>query len=479
MRFNKVLLVRFPYHTYLGDASSIPVGLGYVAESLEVNNIDYAIFDMGLDYTEDQLINKIKELKPDLLGITMMTMHHLFHYKIITNIKNIFPELKIVVGGPHASTYRIKMLEGCEQIDFGIVLEGEESIVELCKGVPFINIKGLIFRENNQIIYNGDREFIINLDNIPFPKYRKFEINKYLAGTFGIHTTRGCPFECIYCPVKTAIGKRFRVRSPHNVVSEIEYWHNKGYNNFAMWDDNFTMIQKRVHEICDLLEIKNFNNLRISVPNGIRGDKADFNLLSKMKNVGFQMISFGIESAENKVLAGLKKGTQIETMEEAVKNAVKLGYDICLYFIIGSPNETYKDFEKSYAFAQKYPVIEARFYNIIPFPNTELFDWITKNNYFLRQPEEYLNTADHFINEPCFETPEFTLKERKKAFKKGWKLTNTLKIKSKARELHRLGPFKYIVSMFLLSYTYRKLFKNKYFRKHVIYLLRDIFKVDR
>ncbi|GAJ13814.1 unnamed protein product, partial [marine sediment metagenome] len=84
-----------------------------------VSNIDCDVFDMGLDYTEKQLFHKIKEVKSDLIGITMMTMHHRFHYKMIEEIKNKFPTIKVVVGGPHSSTFRQKMLEDCAAIDYG------------------------------------------------------------------------------------------------------------------------------------------------------------------------------------------------------------------------------------------------------------------------------------------------------------------------------------------------------------------------
>ena len=338
----------------------------------------------------------------------------------------------------------------------------------MCKGCELSAIKGLIYRDGNAVVYNGDRLFIADLDKIPFPRYHKFELSNYLADSIGIQTTRGCPYACTYCPVQSAIGKKFRARSPENIIGEMLYWHSQGKKNFAIWDDNFTLIKDRVFKICDLIEKRGLKGLKISVPNGIRSDKASYDMLNKMRKVGFYMLSFGVESGSNQVLKNLKKGTDIETMRKAVNDACELGYDVYLYFIIGSPGETWSDYEKSLIFARKYPVAEARFYTLIPFPNTELYDWVKKHNYFIRDPEEYLNTADHFVNKPCFATPEMPEEERKKAFQEGRKLTQSLKVKHKMRELEGFGVLKRPLARFLISDLYRQSYKKKMFRTFIV-----------
>lgn len=470
VRFKKALLVRLSYHgTFLGDASSIPVGLGYIAEALYSNEIDYDVYDMGLsDHNTKGLFKKIEGYEPDLIGITLMTMHYKYHYEAINEIKQRFPTVKIVAGGPHVSTFREKVLEECASIDYGVVLEGEESIVELCRDKNLFEVKGLIHRDFDRIIYNGDPSFIHDLDKIPFPKYRKFELSDYLANSIGIQTTRGCPYACIYCPVMLAIGKKFRARSPENIVDEMLYWYSQGRRDFAIWDDNFTLIEERVFEICNLIEKRGMKDLKISVPNGIRADKASYDLLKRMHEIGFYMLSFGIEAGNDKVLKNLKKGTNVETMEKAVRNACELGYDVYLYFIIGSSGETFADFKESLNFAKKYPVAEARFYTLIPFPKTELYEWVNKNDYFVREPEEYLNTADHFLNEPCFATPEMSRSERKKAFRIGWRLTKHLKVRHKIKTLERFSILKKPLASFLLSDMYKRLYKKNWFRKIIV-----------
>ncbi|MFH2138242.1 MAG: radical SAM protein [Candidatus Omnitrophota bacterium] len=476
MKFKKVLLVRLPYYgTFLGDASSLPVGLGYVAESLYNHGIEYNVLDLGLsEHKQKDLFDKIEQYRPDLIGITMMTMHYKFHYEAINEIKKRFADVKIVVGGPHLSTFRNKVLEECKSIDFGVVLEGEETIIELCRGDEHSQIKGIIYRERGGVVYSGDRPLRRDLDNVAFPRYRNFEVSKYLANSIGMQTTRGCPYDCIYCPVQLAIGKQFRARSPESIIEEMIFWYGQGKRNFAIWDDNFTLIQDRVFKICDLIEKNKFKDLWISIPNGIRSDKASYELLKRMHEVGFSMLSFGVEAGNNRILKNLKKGTNIESMERAVKDACSLGYEVYLYFIIGSPGETWKDFQDSLNFAKRHPAAEARFYTLIPFPNTELYEWVKKNNYFIRQPEEYLNTADHFINAPCFATPEMSEKQRRKAFKQGWQLTQKFKMTTKMKSLKKSGIFKKPLAGFLISDFYKKLYKNKWFRNLIVVPLRKI-----
>ena len=113
--------------------------------------------------------------------------------------------------------------------------EGEETIVELCSGKPLAEIKGLAYRTNEgKVLYNGDREFIKELDAVPFPKYEKFELKKYVFHDIDIDSSRGCPYRCIFCSVEAVTGRKMRVRSAENVVGEIEYWYGRGYRNLGL-----------------------------------------------------------------------------------------------------------------------------------------------------------------------------------------------------------------------------------------------------
>ncbi len=415
MKINNVLLIKPIYYGSHYDNRWLPTGLAYVSEALVKANIKNKIIDMGLGYSLNELKAEIEKFSPQLIGISMMSFGYKHTYEMIKSIKESYPRIRIVVGGPHLSTLREKVLEDCHAIDFGITLEGEETIVELCKGdKPLPEIKGLLYRNNTgEIIYTGDRDFISNLDQNGFPWYSEVELDKY-PRVINIVTSRGCPYHCIYCPVNLAIGKKFRVRSPESVVDELRYCYDKGYREFGIADDNFTLIRKRVWDICDEIEKQGLKGLKISCGNGLRADKVDRELLAKMKEAGFHYIAFGVEGGNNKVLDTLRKGEKIETIEQAIKDACDLGYKVTLFFLLGSPGETKADIEDSVRLATKYPVYDARFYNLIPFPNTQLYEWVKNNNYLRKDPVQFISEASHWKNDPIFETPELSISDRNK-----------------------------------------------------------------
>ncbi|MDI6736202.1 MAG: radical SAM protein [bacterium] len=441
-RFERVLLINPSYpHSHYPMAFRPLAGLGYISQALEDNGIEYNFIDLGLGYNTKDLNQKIYLFKPDLIGISMMTFKYANTYLLMKKIKDSYHDIKIVTGGAHISTLREKVLLECPSIDYGVVLEGEESIVELCQGKEIKEIKGLIYRneEDGQILYNGDRPFNKELDKISFPRYNKFELSKYTEKEIPIVSSRGCPYNCIYCPVSLAIGKKLRVRSPEGVVTELEYWYNKGYRRFDFVDDNFTFYKERIYEICNGIEKRGFKNLGLHCGNGLRADKVDMDLLKKMKSVGFNYLAFGVEAGNNKVLKALRKSENIDVIEKAIKEACDLGIDVSLFFLVGSPEETLVDFEESISLAKRYPVKDVRFYNIIPYPNTELYDWIDKNNYFLKTPESYLNDASSWKNDPIFRTPQMSKEDKKKALKYGEQIRRKIRRKSIERKLNRYG----------------------------------------
>lgn len=464
------MLVNLAYPGYLGNVSTLPAGLGYVAQSLEESHIDCDVLDLGLwpdKQEKKRLQRKIEACGPDLLGISMMTLGYKGHYELISSVKQYAPQLTVVVGGPHISTFREEALARCPAIDFGIVLEGDQSFVELCQGKELSAIKGLVYRKEGGIVYTGDREFITDLDSLAFPRYRKFELKQY-SPEIPIVTSRGCPYSCIYCPVQKAIGRKFRCRSAASVVEEMGYWYGQGFRDFSIWDDNFTLAESRVYEICDMIQGRGWKDINLKVPNGVRADRVTRPMLERMRQVGFSMLSFGVESGSDKVLKNLKKGETVATLEKAIADACDLGYEVFLYFLIGSPGETWQDFEQSLALAQKYPVAEARFYTLVLFPGTELMEWAKANDYLLNPPERFLNDIPHFQPQPCFATPEMSAAQRVRAFKLGWQVTRKQRRAFWDRRLARLGLLGRIVAIVAASDSYHRAFKAPWLRKALV-----------
>ena len=391
---------------------SPPVGIAYLVEALKKHGCRCKVIDTALGYRPKKFYREIELFGPDVVGISMLTYKYRESYKLISQIKQRYPNIPIIVGGAHVSTLRKDVLKDCKSVDYGFVGESEESVVEFCKGKEPAQIKGLIYRDNGDVLYTGDRKSILELDDVSWPKDYGTHFDKYLSKEILILSSRGCPYSCIFCPVGLAIGKRLRIRSAQSVVDEMQYWYELGYRRFAMLDDNFTFYKERTIEICDEIKKRGLNDVNIRCGNGIRADKVDRKVLEKMKEAGFTYVSYGVEGGNNRILKIIKKGETIEQIEEAVRLSTQLGFDVTLFFVFGVPGETIQDVEDSIRLSLKYPIMDVRFYNLIPYPGTELFNWIQEHNCFTKQPEDYLNDASGFSSYPVFETPELPLQAR-------------------------------------------------------------------
>ena len=416
MRFKRVLLISPPSLSRYGGLR-VPAGIGHIAQVLYDNSIEYDFIDMRIGYTFKELERKARTFSPDLIGISMITLEYKNTYQMISWIKELLPHSKIVAGGHHVTILKEKVLEECKEIDFGVVADGEKTILELINdNLPYGNIKGLIYRDNSQIVFTGERSLVQNLDEYAFPRYHNFIMKDY-SKQIPIVSSRGCVCQCTFCPNKL-LGRKYRERSVNHFVNEIEYWYRRGYKQFAIDDDNFTLNKARAYEICDEIERRGIKDLFIRCSNGLRADRVDRQLLSRMKEIGVREVGFGVDGGNNKVLGYLKKGETIETIGQAIKDACELGFDVKIFIIVGTPHETEADIEDSIRLAKKYPVARVNFNNAIPYPGTEMFDYIKNNNLFLIPPEAYLNNVTEDKSVPVFETPELPRAKRIKILKK-------------------------------------------------------------
>ena len=405
------------------------VGIAYLISWLKKNNVEVDLYDDGLQYNNEKLERKIKDSNADLIGITMFSYCYQSGYDIINLIKNI-TRTPLVVGGAHVSSTKNQILEETEA-DFAIKHEGEKTLLELLEYVSkniksYENIDGLIWKRDGEIIENNDRKFLTSeeLDGLPFPDYEAFDLGEYLCyqtRTLPIITSRGCPYQCNYCSVKLSMGRGFRYRSAENVFNELRYWYEKGWSRFEINDDCFTMNMKRANEICDNI-IKSGIKIKFSLYNGIRVDRIDRVLLSKMKKAGCIFLSFGCESGNNDILKKIKKGITTHQVIQASKWAYSLGISHSVNFIIGHTGETFETALDSINLAKKLPCNFVNFYNLIPYPNTAAFEWAKENGKFLVNENDYLKLVSYRDNVPIFETVQFTKEERMKITKIGFDL---------------------------------------------------------
>jgi len=462
--FKRVLLIAPPSSSYLGAARP-PTGLGYLAQSLLEGGIEYAVEDMRVRGRLSALRRRIRAFQPDLIGVGLVSLEYKRSYELIHHIKEYYPRASIVVGGTHVSALRESVLEECRDIDFGVVQEGERVLVQLCKGeIPFEEIPGLLHRRDGAVISGPEPQPIMELDSIPFPRYVHFDLKRYVK-EIPLITSRGCPYRCIFCP-NSVMKSKFVARSAPNVVDEMEYWYARGIRQFVVDDDNFTLVKERVYDICDEIERRGLKDLFIRCANGVRADRVDRDLLARMKEVGIREVGFGADGGNNRVLLDIvHKGETIETIEQAIQDAIDVGLEVRLFIIVGHPGETMSDIEDSFALAQRYPIILLHLNNPIPYPGTKLLEWVRSHNCFLMPPEEYLNNLTDSDNEPVFETPELPADLRRQILKRAREIERSVWRRATERMFENLPVIRTIAGWLFASRLGQWLFfKNMFSR---------------
>jgi radical SAM superfamily enzyme YgiQ (UPF0313 family) len=412
----RILLVLPPNIGRYVVATVPHAGIAYLAAILERGGHEVALHDMRLYASNDALYKKIRNFKPELIGISTASFGYKTTYEIIEGIKENF-NIPIAVGGSYTSVAYSKILEDTKA-DYVVYGEGEEAFLDLANKTPLAEIRGLIWRNNDAIVTNPPSPLRENLDELPFPKYELFELNKMLEKRIPIVSSRGCPGRCTFCSIRLVFGRAFRARSPENVVNEIRHWYRKGYDTFEFSDDNFSHDIQRAEKICDLI-VQSGMRLKLIFGNGLRADRVNERLLAKLKKAGTVFIAYGLETSNPESLKLIKKDLDLDKLKEAVATTKGLGIQTQVNFIIGCPGQTFDSFMDDIRFAEKLKADQLRFYNLVPYPGTELFEWIKKNGRFLYEPEEYLNSLHYWGEEPVFETDDFTREERIRAYRIG------------------------------------------------------------
>lgn len=471
----KVLFVVPEIKSMFGTEKGIPihphVGIAYLASILKQNNYQYQIIDCGIEKDWITLLkNTIKSFSPDIVGITGFSYAYNYLYQTIKIVKKT-TSIPIILGGPHVSATKEKILQD-SKVDFAMYGESEISFVKFLKifsqkNPDFSLVPNLIWKQKNKTIINPASPLIFKLDEIPFPSYQSFKLNQYPCydqKIIPIITSRGCPYNCNYCSVKLSMGHCFRPRSPKNVYQEILYWYKKGFNSFDINDDCFTLDINRSEKICDLV-IKNKLKIKFQLYNGIRVNNITLKLLKKLKKAGCYFIAYGCESGSQKTLDKIKKDITLDQVIRAVKftNQAKIRHAV--NFIIGHQEETYQDALETLKFAKSLNCDYVNFYNLVPYPGTQVYEWAINNAHFLIPKNQYLKHISYRDINPIFETKEFTKEQRIKVMKQGFNLYERKLYQFRFGKI--LGTFFYTITRFsLVAHLTRKLvYDNKLFNK--------------
>lgn len=326
-----------------------PVGLAYIASALEQIDCQVRIFDvMGRD---SKIKKVIDEFNPDCIGICCFTPHYPHFVKTLKHIR-VFYQKPIIAGGPHFHILEeaLKSMKSLP-LDLCIIGEGEKSFQEVIRRIEssgdFSGIDGTISKIDNKIVVGKSRKPIENLDEIRFPAWHLLELKNYKSLIMPIHTSRGCPYNCIYCYSGKIWGSKVRFRSPENVVDEMRTLSkNYSYSGFFISDDTFVLNSKRIKKFADLLEKENFQ----FICNGRINLMTD-EIFKNLKRAGCIEVFYGIESAVQRILNNLKKNQLSDKIEEVIKKTREYGMKPSGYYMLSLPGESYEDMKTTINFA--------------------------------------------------------------------------------------------------------------------------------
>ena len=405
----KVLLINPPCHRLKGFGHIYhPLGLGYLCAIAEKLGIEAKIYNAEAPDFNEKLCNfeshtdklrsqkkyidalndnnhyvwkeareVIDTFRPDIIGITVMTVKYPSAKRISEMAKTLDRHIKVVWGGPHP-TICTKEVINEPTVDFVVFGEGEQTFEELLLAILakncFDKIKGLAYKENGVVKINPSRELIKDLDRLPLTdRVNVLYPERYTSNSFGhLITTRGCPFSCGYCSAKNIWSRACRYRTVENVVTEIR-WVIEKYNtkNFYFWDSSFTVSRKHAMAICKRLID---DSLDINWGCETRVDTVDLEMLKMMKKAGCQMIRLGVESGSERILNNIQKNITIEQAKKAVRMIKNCKIPFEIFIMIGFPDETQEDIDKTFHLMKEIKGGAVCFSIFVPYPGTALFD---------------------------------------------------------------------------------------------------------
>jgi len=453
----KVLLVK-PYN--LTDHIQPSLGLGYLASAIRKDH-KVEILDCIKERIKPSAFGGVLDnAKPDVVGIQCYTYDLYYLKDMLKSCKA--RNIKTVLGGPHPSVEPKSTMEFFgDDLDFLFQGEAEIGFKKLLDRLQEENstdldeIPGLVWRKDGTV-RASNRCFTEDINSLEMPAWDLIKPQEYPEAQHGaffekfpiapIMATRGCPFSCTFCAGNLVSGKSLRKRSPENIIHEIEaLYHDFGVREFHIVDDNFTL--DKVFAKNFLKDLKKLNlDISWAVPNGIRMDTLDDEMLDLMKDTGLYLISLGIESGSDRVLGLMKKQITTEKIKESIKMIRKHGIKIAGFFILGFPGETQEDIKKTIKFSLELDLIRANFFTYLPFPGTESFNALKR--------EGKLNDIDlkkfYFMNATF--TPEGMRKDELKSMQRIAFLRFFLRPKIllfNLMQVKSLRHFKFLLNRFL------------------------------
>jgi anaerobic magnesium-protoporphyrin IX monomethyl ester cyclase len=348
-----------------------PLGLLYIGAVLENEGIPVEIVPSDiLEMSWADIRRKLRRDQPDIVGVTITTENRFQSIRLIKLAKKTLAGSLTVLGGPHASMAAEDCLENIPELDAVVRGEGEYTMLDLCRTwekskdpAALRDIPGLVVRVDGRARPNALRPPIADLDGLPFPAFHLVPFEKYhftfpVPGygelpAVNLMTSRGCPFNCNFCATPITWGRHVRMRSPENVVREIELLKERyGIRVVFFFDDTFNASPKRAEAICDLMTAR---HLDVHFKCDVRIDIMSRELLEKMKGAGLFHLSFGLEAGSDRVRNDIVgKKIDLEDFHRLVRWSNELEVIPNVFFIFSHPTETWEEAQETIRIIEQY-----------------------------------------------------------------------------------------------------------------------------
>jgi len=364
------------------------IGIAYIAGALEHHDCHVRAIDMFAEkLSGDEVIERAKRFKPDLIGMTVLTPSAPICEILSEALRAKLPEAKIVWGGIHAEVFP-KEIINAGWSDFVVHQDGEITITKLVDALAknetdFSDVDGLSWRTTDgEAVTNKPRELNRNLDDLHYPAWHLFPIHKYGLLPFAdiakpvltMAGSRGCPYRCDYCSLIHTGGKTFRRRDPIKIVDEYEYLVDRyGVKQIGFIDPIFPLIKKDLKPLCEEIVKRGLDKKCVWLSE-TRADRLDAETTQMMYEGGCRRVLMGIESGSDLLLGNVNKTLTTSKVREGVANAHNAGIQSVGLFMLGLPGETPEMSKQTIEFAVDLDLDFAKFAITVPFPGSKLFD---------------------------------------------------------------------------------------------------------
>jgi len=388
-------------------------------------------WDVDVIYEETDRIDFSFLKSADLVGISTITSTAPRAYMIADRVRE--NGVPVVMGGPHVT---FLSEEALEHADFVIRGEGEKPLMDFIDAweeeKDYSDVPSLSYRKDGRSFHNPKGPVIENLDEIPFPDFkgRYTGKGKIRRQTIPVQTSRGCPFNCEFCSVTGMFGKKFRFRSPQNVIKELRFYNNRN-NHIFFYDDNFAASRKRLKVLLEAMIKEDF---KFDWSTQVRVDIAKYrDLLKLMYKAGCRTLYIGLESINPDSLLSMKKNQTVEEIKKAVNVIQKHRIRIHGMFMYGFDDDDWQTVKKTIKFAKKAGISSTQFLILTPLPGSKFYNRIVSQGRLLFK-DWSLYDAHHVVFRPS----KFTLLALQKA-----QMMSHKKFYSVKRSVKRLFQFKW------------------------------------